>query len=96
MKAQELLELLVKKAKGFKSGRKVEPNAIFVSLEHLQLISQINRNEFKKRLPQIDLLIPVPECATLQEFDLPLPALLPVVVMKTQRERADKLLEKDF
>ncbi len=93
---EKLLGLLVKKVKAFKVGRKIEPNAILMSLEQLHLVSEIDRDEFKKKLPTVDLLIPVPECAALQEFDLPLPALLPVVVMKTQSERTEKLLGKDL
>lgn len=93
---EELLALLTEKIEEFVVGRKVQPNALFISIEHVEILSQVDSEVLYQNLSAIDCLIAVPQSPMLQGYDLPLAALLPVIVTKSQREKSNLLLRKDL
>lgn len=88
----DILALLVQKIEEFKIGRKIAPNAVLISLDHVELLSELSGEVLQEKLPGIDCLVPVPESPAFQGYDLPLPALLPVIATKSQREKINSLL----
>ena len=84
---ERCLLMLARKVKEFRLGRNIDPNAMLISIDEIDIIGEIDRDLLQKQIPEISCFIPAPRSPALRGYDLPLPILLPEVVTKSQRER---------